>query len=134
MKSQDMFIDNEYANDILFCDIEALDASVDSDIVGSEYEDDLPVEQKLKINLKLSSKKSSDKRAHINRNNWNEELASALIAQVELHPGLFFMFDCSFFILLTFHSYLGCKCSWISKQNSKTVCVDESALRWPLAH
>ncbi|XP_055534354.1 uncharacterized protein LOC129723891 [Wyeomyia smithii] len=33
-----------------------------------------------------SSRRSVDKRAHINRDNWNDELVAALIAQVELHP------------------------------------------------
>lgn len=51
-------------------------------------------------------KKLSDKRAHINRDNWNENLAAKLIAQVELYPGLFLLLPLLFyFILLPFQSF-----------------------------
>lgn len=42
--------------------------------------------KKRKLETPSSSKLYADKRARINRDNWNDELSATLIAHVELHP------------------------------------------------
>lgn len=85
---------------------------------------------KRKLNQKSSARKSTDNRAHINRDNWNEESTAALIAQVEKYPGsLFHVSKFVSFIALPFHSHLGCSYDRIPHQNFERLCVDEGAQR-----
>lgn len=120
-------------------DYDLMNSGLESAGDASDWDEPKTISSKA---VKRKSSKNYDKRAHINRDNWNEDMSAALIAQVERHPGLFNPHPTRLVVYVSVvyrlhllpyftinHSHLGSVFAGLSEQDSKRSCVGPSAHR-----